>query len=88
MTEKLKEATLLDHFASLLTGLTKVFSYINYPFLVAKIDSYGVSHFSTKITLSYLSNRTQQSKINSLMPGVYKLKQRLHILKQGLFNYA
>ena len=72
MTEKLKEATFLDNFTALLTDLTKVFCYINYPFLIAKIDSYGVSHLSTKIIFSYLSNRTQQSKINHLMPRVYK----------------
>ena len=72
MTEKVKEATLLDNFAALFTDHTAVFCYINYPFLITKIDSYGVSHLSTKIIFSYLSNRTQQSKINPLMPGVYK----------------
>ena len=65
MIKKFKEAIEKDKFRALLTGLSKTFDCINHPLLIAKIDNYGVSPFSTKIIFSYLSNRTQRTKIKN-----------------------
>ena len=57
MIEKFKEAIdREDNFGAHLTDLSKAFHCKNHPLLIAKIDSYGVSHMSTKIIFSYLSN--------------------------------
>ena len=42
-----------DKFGALLTDLSKAFDCINHSPLISKIDSYGVSPLSIKITSSY-----------------------------------
>ena len=81
MTEKFKEAIDRgDKFGALLTDLSKAFHCINYPLLIAKIDSYGVSPLSTKIIFPYLSNRTQRTKIKN---SFIKRSNILHGVPQG-----
>ena len=65
MIKKFKEAIdTWDTSGALLTDFSKAFDCINHPLLIAKIDSYGVSSLSTKITF-YLSNRTQRTLIKN-----------------------
>ena len=63
-----------DKFGALLTDLSKAFDCINHPLLIAKIGSYGVSSISIKLIFSYLSNRTQRTKIK------YSFSKRSNIL--------
>ena len=62
-----------DKFSALLTDLSKAFDCINHSLLIAKIDSYEVSHLSTKIVFLYLTNRTQllELKANSARDLIY-----------------
>ena len=65
MIEKFKEA--IDkgnEFGTLLTDLYKVFDCINDPLLIAKLYNHGVSPLSINMIVSYLSNRTQGTKIS------------------------
>ena len=70
-----------DKFGALLTDLSNAFDRINHPLLIAKIDSYGVSPMSTKIIFSYLSNRTQRTKIKN---SFSKRSNIVHGVPQGV----
>ena len=63
-----------------MSDLSKAFGCINHPFLIAKIDSFGFSPLSTKIIFSYLSNRTQRTKIKNKFS---KRSNILHGVSQG-----
>ena len=81
MIEKFKEAIDRgDKFGALLTDLSKAFDCINHPLPIATIDTYGVLPMSTKIILSYLSNRTQRTKIKN---SFSKRSIILHGVPQG-----
>ena len=69
-----------DKFGVILTDLYKAFDCINHQLLIAKIDSYGVSPMSTKITFSYLCNRTQRTKTKN---SFSKRSNILHDMPQG-----
>ena len=65
MSEKFKESVDKGNaFGALLTGLSKAFDWIDHTLLIAKLSAFGVSLLSLKLLYSYLSNRTQQIKIN------------------------
>ena len=65
MTEKFKESIDKGNaFGALLTDLSKAFNCIDDTLLIAKLSAFGVSPLSLKLLYSYLSNRTQQIKIN------------------------
>ena len=48
----------------ILVDLSKAFDTINHSFLVAKLDAYGFSRTSLKLTQNYLCNRQQRISIN------------------------
>ena len=53
----------VTHFELFLTNLIKGF-LSHHTLLIAKLFAFGVSPLSLKLIYSYLSNRTQQIKIN------------------------
>ena len=62
---KIKEAIDRGYeFGVLLIDFSKAFDCINYPLLIAKLYSYGVSHLSISMIFSYLSNWTHRTEIN------------------------
>ena len=81
MIENFKEAIYRgDKFGSLLTDLSKVSDCINHLLLNVKIDSYGVSPWSTKIIFSYLSNQIQDTKFKNSFSKKFNM---LHGVPQG-----
>ena len=52
-------------FDALLTDLTKAFNCLDPELLIAKLNVYGFSLPTLKLIHDYLSNRRQQTKINS-----------------------
>ena len=52
-------------FGALLTDLSKAFDCLDHELLKAKLNAYGFSLTALKLVHSYLSNRKQQTKINS-----------------------
>ena len=65
MIEKFKEFIDKGHqFGALLTDFSKAFDCIDHKLLMAKLCSYGISFSSINLLSSYLSNLTQQIKIN------------------------
>ena len=81
MIEKFKEA--IDRgneFGALLTDLSKAFDCINHPLLIAKLYNYGVSPLSINMILSYLNNRTHQTKINECFSERSRIE---HCVPQG-----
>ena len=81
MIEKFEEAINRGNtFGALLTDLSKTFDCINHPLFIAKIYSYGVSPFSTKINFSNLSNSTQRTNIKN---SFSKRSNMLHGVSQG-----
>ena len=65
MIEKFIEA--IDRgngFGALLSDLCRAFDWINHSLLIAKLYNYGVSPLSINMIFSYLSNRTNRTKIN------------------------
>ena len=53
-------------FAALLTDLSKAFDCIPHDLIIAKIAAYGFDTNALKLIHSYLSNRNQTVKINSV----------------------
>ena len=52
-------------FGALLTDLSKAFDCLDHELLIAKLNAYGFSLTALKLVHNYLSNRKQQTKINS-----------------------
>ena len=50
---------------TILMDLSKDYDYISRELLVAKSEPYGLDELSLKLTLDYLSNRKQRTKIGS-----------------------
>ena len=70
MTEKFKES--IDRgkrIWSSFNDLSKAFDCIDHIFCIAKLFAFGVSHLPLKLIYPYLSNRTQQDKINKNFSG-------------------
>ena len=61
--------------AAILMDLSKAFDTINHVLLIAKLHAYGFTRESLLIILSYLSDRWQHVKINSLFRSWSKLTQ-------------
>ena len=76
-------------FGSLLTDLSKAFDCLNHELLIAKLNAYGFSLTALKLIHNYLSNRKQQTKINStyssLLEIIFEVPQG-SILGPLLFN--
>ena len=51
-------------FGALLTDLSKAFACLPHKLLISKLHSYGFSLNAQRLIHSYLSNRTQRTKIN------------------------
>ena len=67
MVEKCKEA--LDKggaYAALFTDLSKAFDCIDHDILTAKLNAFGMDTNSVKLLHSYLTDRKQRVKINSV----------------------
>ena len=45
--------------------LSKAFDNINHELLIAKLEAYGFDESALNITLDYLSNRWQRTKVNT-----------------------
>ena len=52
-------------FAAAMTGISKVFISISHELLTAKLNAYGFDETSLKLIISYLKNRTQNTKVGS-----------------------
>ena len=66
MLEKWKKALDKHNFAgALLTDLSKAFDCLNHELLIAKLEAYGFHYSALKFIMSYLSNRTQRTKVNN-----------------------
>ena len=52
-------------FGVLLTNLSKTCDCLDHELLIAKLNAYGFSLTALKLVHNYLSNRKQQTKINS-----------------------
>ena len=65
MIETIKRPIDKGHkFGALLTELSKACACIDHQILIAKLYSYRISRSSITLLSYYLSNRTQQMKIN------------------------
>ena len=65
MTEKFKESIVKGNvFGSLLTASLVAFDCIDHTHLIAKLFAFGVLLLLLKLIYCYLSNETQQIKIN------------------------
>ena len=90
MLEKLKESKDKgEEFGAFFIGLSKAFNCIDHNLLITKLSWYGVTPRSLKLIFSYLSNRTQDVRINnsySIKSGIkYDAPQGL-VLGPLLFN--
>ena len=66
MLEKLKESKDKgEEFGAFFIGLSKAFNCIDHNLLITKLSWYGVTPRSLKLIFSYLSNRTQDVRINN-----------------------
>ena len=52
-------------FTAVMTDLSKTFDCISHELLVAKLHAYGFDESSLEVTISYLKNRTQTTKVGS-----------------------
>ena len=78
-----------NEFGALLTDLSKVFDFINHPLLTAKLYNYGVPTLSINMIFSYLSNRTNRTKINECFNEKSRIEHGVpqgSILDPLLFN--
>ena len=55
-----------EMFGALRTDLSKAFACLDCKLLAAKLNAYGFSLTALKLVHNYLSNRKQQTKINSV----------------------
>ena len=86
------------HAGAILMDLSKAFDCMPHGLLLAKLEAYGLSENSLKITRSYLSGRKQRVKIGNgtnewADPGVYFIQLFFNdlfkfIKKAELVNYA
>ena len=53
-------------FGVLLTELSKAFDYLSHELLLAKLHAYGFRIPALRLVYSYLKNRNQRNKINSV----------------------
>ena len=53
------------NFGAILTDMSKAFDCLSSDLLFAKLNAYGFSLLALRRVQSYLSNRTQRTKINS-----------------------
>ena len=90
MIEKFKEFIDKGHqFGALLTDFSKAFDCIDHKLLMAKLCSYGISFSSINLLSSYLSNLTQQIKINDCFRLRHEIEYgvlQASILRPLLFN--
>ena len=52
-------------FGALLTDLSKAFDCLDHKLLISKLNAYGFGLTALKLVHNYLTNRKQQTKINS-----------------------
>ena len=52
-------------FGALFTGLSKAFDCLDHELPIGKLNAYGFSVTALKLVHNYLSNKKQQTKINS-----------------------
>ena len=60
-------------FGALLTDLLKAFDCLDHELLIAKLNAYGFSLTALKLVHNYLSNRKQETMINSLYSILRKI---------------
>ena len=60
-------------FGALLTDLLKAFDCLDHELLIAKLNAYGFSLTALKLVHNYLSNRKQETMINSLYSSLRKI---------------
>ena len=90
MLEKWKKA--LDkrkNAGALLTDLSKAFDCLNHELLIAKLEAYGFDYSSLAYIFSYLSCRTQRTKVNNSFSKWYDIKSGIpqgSIIGPLLFN--
>ena len=61
-------------FGALLTDLSKTFDCLDHELLIAKLNAYGFSLTASKLIHDCLSNREQQTKINSSYSSWHDIK--------------
>jgi hypothetical protein len=69
--------------------LSKAFDCLPHAILLDKLSAYGVSDHSVSLLKSYLSNRKQQIKVNSVLSNwadIHKGVPQVSILGPLLFN--
>ena len=69
--------------------LSKAYNCLSHGLLIAKFEAYGISKSGFNLLLSYLSNRKQQTTVNSSYSGWYEKtrgKPQESILGQLFFN--
>ena len=90
MFEKWKRAVDNNHaFGALLTDLLKAFNCLCHEVLIAKLHSYRLSLTSPRLLTSYLSNRKQRIKVESVFSkwqNIETVVPQGSILGRLLFN--
>lgn len=78
------------YIAAVLMDLSKAFDCLPHEILLDKLSAYGVSNHSVSLLKSYLTNRKQQIKINSILSSwadIHKGVPQGSILKPLLFKF-
>ena len=90
MVEKLKKSLGNSGVGGmLLTDLSKPFDFLRYDLLIAKLAAYGFDQPSLCFIFSYLSGRTQRTKVNNAYSSYTDIKYGVpqgSILGPLLFN--
>ena len=57
-----------------ITDLSNAFDCLDHELLIAKLNSYGISYDSPSLTLNYLTNRKQRTRIDTTLSNLRQIK--------------